>query len=101
MTAQFKPGDLLIYKKQKQSEAPGPRAHSLAPAVQSGKFRYVVDKYWIVVDAHNDGTLEVQTRRGKRHRLHADDPNVRRANWWQRIWYRSRYRELKEEAAPA
>lgn len=94
----FKRGDLLIYKKQKHSDHPGPRAHSTAASVQDGVFSYVVDKYWIVVDVCEDGTLEVQTRGGKRHRLHADDPNLRHATWWQRIWNRSRYRQFLKDA---
>ena len=97
----FKRGDLLVYKKQKHSQHPGPRAHSTAPAVQEGEFSYVVDKYWVVLETFEDDTIEVQTRTGKRHRLSADDPNVRRATWWQRIVYRSRFPSLLGDEKPA
>ena len=96
MAVHFKRGDLLVYKKQKQSNRPGARAHSTAAAVQDGVFSYVVDKFWIVVKVCDDDTLEVQTRGGKRHRLNIADPNLRRLTWWQRIWYRNRLRELKQ-----
>lgn len=88
---QFKQGDLLVYKKQKHSRNPGQRAHDVAPAVQDGQFMYVVDKYWRVAEVHADGTLEVETRQGKRHRLTPDDPNLRHANWWQRLRHRTRF----------
>ena len=97
----FKRGDLLIYKKQKHSDHPGPRAHNTAASVQDGVFSYVVDKYWIVVEVYDDGTLEAQTRTGKRHRISADDPNLRLATWWQRIWHRSRYPQLEDVDQPA
>ena len=96
MTVKFNRGDLLIYKKQKQSNRPGPRARSVASAVQDGVFSYVVDKLWIVGTIGEDGTLEVHTRSGKCHQVAADDPNLRRVNWWQSIWYRSSYQELVE-----
>jgi hypothetical protein len=95
MADRFKPGDLLVYKKQKHSNQPGPRAHSTAASVQDGVFSYVVDKYWIVT-AVDDDTLEVLTPGQKRHRLKMSDPNLRRVNWWQRFWYRSRFRQLKQ-----
>ena len=92
----YKRGDLLVYKKQKRSKQPGPRARSVAAAVQDGKFMYVVDKFWIVEDIGDDGMLEVRTRLGKRHRLNPDDPNLRHPSWWQRLVYRSRFRELQQ-----
>ncbi len=101
MQRKHKRGDLLIYKKQKQSRKPGPRAHSVAAAVQNGLFSYVVDKFWIVEEIHEDGTLEVRTPRGKRHKLDPDDPNVRRATWWQRLRHRSLYRKLMQGADQA
>lgn len=100
MVIKFKRGDVLIYKKQKQSIRPGPRAHSVAAAVQDGVFSYVVDKLWIVGKICEDGTLEVHARGGKCHKLFADDPNLRRLNWWQRIWYRSSYEDLVDVIKP-
>ncbi len=92
----YKRGDLLVYKKQKRSRQPGPRARSIAAAVQDGKFMYVVDKFWIVAEICEDGMLDVRTRLGKRHRLNPADPNVRHPSWWQRLLYRSRFRELQQ-----
>jgi hypothetical protein len=100
MSGKYKPGDFLIYKKQKRSGQPGPRAHSIAPAVQDEKFMYVVDKFWVVEQVHDDGTLDARTPGGKRHRLSTNDPNLRRPTWWQRIWYRSRFRQLMQDVDP-
>ena len=100
MSTRFQPGDLVVYKKQKRSSCPGPRAHHIAPAVQDGKFSYVVDKYWVVAAVRNDDTIVVQTRRGKRHQISATDPNLRRTKWWQRLSNRSRYPQLEEVANP-
>jgi hypothetical protein len=94
MRKTFSPGDLVVYKKQKRSSSLSARAHDIAPAVQAGKFSYVVDKYWIVIEAGDDGTVVVKTRGGKHHRLSLADPNLRRAKWWQRLWYRSHYPRL-------
>ena len=91
----FSPGDFVVYKKQKHSTKPGPRAHDIASAVQDGQFSYVVDKYWIVVEVCDDDTLVVRTRGGKSHRLRSTDPNLRHAKWWQRLWHRSRFSELE------
>ena len=95
MPTTFRPGDVVVYKKQKNSTRPGPRAHDLAAAVQDGKFSYVVDKYWVVTEVNADGSIVVQTRRGKRHTISRSDPNLRSVNWWQRLRNRAQFLELK------
>ena len=100
MSAKFHPGDFVVYKKQKRSTCPGPRAHDIAAAVQDGKFSYVVDKYWTVSEVCDDDTIVVQTRRGKQHRINCSDPNLRRVKWWQRLWIRSRHPQLDDSTEP-
>ncbi len=98
MSKKFHVGDVVIYKKQKVSTKPGPRAHDIAPAVQDGKFAYVVDKFWVVTDVRDDGTIVARTRRGKEHQINPSDPNLRSVSWWDRFWNRSEYRQLVESA---
>jgi hypothetical protein len=96
MADNFRRGDLLIYKKQKHGASPSPKARHIAPAVQAGEFAYVIDKYWVVTGVNDDGTLVARTRGGKSHQLNPKDHNLRRATWWQRLFYRSRFPKLAE-----
>ena len=44
-----------------------------------------------VDDVLDDGTVVVSTRRGKRNLIRPDDPMLHRANWFQKLIYRSRF----------
>ncbi|MCA9101407.1 MAG: hypothetical protein KDA63_09670, partial [Planctomycetales bacterium] len=54
-------------------------------------YSYYVEKFWVVLDVLADGRLLLQTPRGKQHLVEAADPNLRRANWLERIRYRDRF----------
>ena len=90
MAARFRPGDVVVYRKQKNSANPGPHAREIQPAVHGDSYAYVVDKFWRVVAVQADNIILVCTRKGKRHTIAADDPNLRRAHWWERLlfWHR-------------
>ena len=96
MLRPFAPGDWVIYRKTKHSPHPGPRASNVTPAKAGDLYGYTVDKFWIVrsIDAQKNVTLE--TRTGKQHVVGLDDPALRRASWWQRLRYRSRYLAIEE-----
>lgn len=96
MRKEFKPGDMIIYRKTKHGVQPGPRASNVHPAAHGDTYSYTVDKYWIVEEVKPEGTLVAKTRRGKRNELKADDPNLQKANVLQRLWYRSRFSALPE-----
>jgi hypothetical protein len=89
--ADYHPGDWVIYRKTKFSTHPGPRAHNVNPARNGEQYAYTVDKFWIVSEVLDDGDLLVQTRRGKAHRVSADDPDLHRARWWERLLFRRRF----------
>ena len=93
MRRQYKIGDWVIYRKQKHSTQPGPRAQDVSAAPKGEEYHYVVDKFWIVADVA-EAELTVRTRRGKQHVLAADDPNLRHARWWERLVYRQRFVEI-------
>ena len=93
----FSVGDWVIYTKQKVSQSPGRRAQEVSPAKKGDTYSYVVDKFWIVADRHEDGKLMLKTRRGKQHTVDADDPMLRKASWWERILYASRFSFAKAD----
>jgi len=92
---QFKTGDRVIYRKQKSSVSPGPRAQQMTPSEKGETYSYIVEKYWIVEEVLEDGSLRLRTRRGKQHVVQADDPHLRKPRWWE-TWLRGgRFRSVE------
>lgn len=81
----FSPGEQVIYRRFKCTSCPGPRAAHVSPSPRGEHYAYQVDKFWIVLEEQDDGTVVVLTRRGKQHSVRHDDPNLRRPSWWERI----------------
>lgn len=96
MSAPFRPGDVVVYRKQKSSLHPGPHARDIQPAPRGDSYSYLVNRFWRVVAVQPDNRLVVRTRRGKQHTIAADDPNLRRAHWWEWLlfWHRFPARQL-------
>jgi hypothetical protein len=90
MATRFRPGDVVVYHKQKNSLHPGAHARDIQPAPHGDSYSYTVDKFWRVVAVGPDDTIVVRTRRGKERTLAANDPNLRRVHWWERLflWHR-------------
>jgi hypothetical protein len=101
MTALFKPGDFVIYRKQKFSVHPSPRAKDIHPAPYGDFYSYEVNKFWMVVAVEPNNEITVCTRRAKRLTLNADDPGLRRAHWWERFIFRNRFPVPKLDNSPA
>jgi hypothetical protein len=89
--APFKPGDYVIYRKQKFSVHPGPRARDVRPAPNGDLYSYEVDKFWMVLAVEGGDKIILCTRRGKHLTLSGDDPALRRAHWVERILFRQRF----------
>lgn len=87
----FKPGDWVIYSKQKFSDSPGPRAKSVNAAKGGETYSYVVDKFWAVGSWVDTETLLLFTRTGKEHQVSASDPLLRSATWWERWLLASKF----------
>ncbi|MEZ6129661.1 MAG: hypothetical protein R3C59_13340 [Planctomycetaceae bacterium] len=96
MKQAFRPGDLVVYRKTKHSTHPAPRAANVQPAPHGDNYSYTIDKFWVIEQVLDDGTVVAATRRGKRNRLKSDDPMLRRANLLQRLLYRGRFASLPE-----
>lgn len=91
----LKVGDGVVYRKQKVSARPGPRAYGIRPNGQEGEdYCYFVDKFWKVENVLRDGRIVVTTRTQKRHYLQPDDPNLRKAGLIIRLRFRNRFPEL-------
>ena len=55
------------------------------------EYIYEVEKYWVVKEQRADGTLVTQTRQGKTHVIQSNDPQLRLATWWERLWHQDRF----------
>ena len=95
----LKVGDWVIYRKQKRSEIPGPRAKAVHPDEHGDKYTYIVEKYWVVEEIHPDGQLQLVTKRGKRHVVDTADPRLRTPNWWERVILSNRFRAVQTNTA--
>ena len=96
LTSPYRPGDLVIYRKEKHSTSPGPRAENIHAAPKGDDYYYQVDKFWVVAEARNDGQVVLRTRRGKTHVMNASDRHLRRARWWERLLFRHRFPTLEQ-----
>ena len=91
-------GDRLIYRMQKVSTKPSPRAYNIHPASEGDTYSYFVDKYWTVKTVGRDGGFSIVTRTGKLRQLQPGDPNFRRAGLIKRVRYANRFPRLLEAA---
>jgi hypothetical protein len=94
-SAKFKAGDWVVYRKQKTSRSPGPRARETRAARKGDFYNYVVDKYWVVGNVLDGGQVELRTRRGKQHVVPSNDPRLRKAHWWERLMHAARFRSIR------
>jgi hypothetical protein len=91
MRVAFRPGDAVIYRKQKYSLRPGPNAKIVCPAPYGDFYSYCVDKFWKVVSVDSPNQIVVCTRKGKKLTLSVDDPALRPARWWERLLFWRRF----------
>ncbi|TWT55409.1 hypothetical protein KOR42_27950 [Thalassoglobus neptunius] len=89
-------GDWVIYRKQKRSTSPGPRAEAIHPDEHGEKYTYLVEKYWVVEDIVDGEQLKLVTKRGKRHEVPVTDPRLREPKWWEKWILAKRFKEVEE-----
>ena len=92
----YEVGDLVVYSAQKHSGHPTLNAESVQPEANGEGYRYYVRKYWTVAGISADGSLDIVTRRGKHRRVVANDPLLRRAYWWERLFFADRFPQVTE-----
>jgi len=100
-TASYKPGEWVVFTTTKFSVIPGPRANHIHPVQAGDGYSYTVDKFWIVIEVTDDGQIVLQTRRGKRHTIRADDFRLRRATMLEQHRHKDRYREIERGIRPS
>ena len=91
----WQPGQWVIYRKSKQSSAPGPRAASVQAHAKGDRYSYVVDKFWVVDEVKDDGELNLKTARGKTQSVNSDDPNLRKPTILERFLWRDRFQRVE------
>lgn len=98
----YRAGEFVVYRVQKHSSSPGPRAKDVAPEPQGEQYSYCVEKYWTVAGVDGQKVMLI-TRRGKYREVAVDDPNLRAATWWERFFFRDRFPQLESltSARPA
>lgn len=87
----YQPGDRVVYLTTKHSVHPTPRAEKVQPEPHGEGYTYDVKKYWLVQEVNGDGNLVVVTRRGKTRVVAKNDPRLRNANWWERMFQSHRF----------
>ena len=92
--SRFARGDLVVFRTEKRSRTPGPRARDVEPEPQGDDDHYFVDTYWVVENVDGQGQVTVRTRRGKRHVLEVGNHCLRRARWWEKLLHKERFPDL-------
>lgn len=93
-TSQWRVDDWAIYRKSKRSTHPGRRALRVKANTKGETYAYVVDKFWVVDEILDDGTIVLRTARGKRHHIAPDDRNLVRPNLWTRLRWTERFQSV-------
>ena len=86
----FKIGEFVIMEKVKSSTHPSPQAKNIQPSPHGEYYSYIIKKFWKVVRIFENGTIEIETRRGKHHRLDKDTPTLRKLGFWEKLRFRDR-----------
>ncbi len=95
----LKVGSKVIFAKDKTSLSPGKRAVEVSPLPKGDSYSYIVEKYWIVKEIHSDRKVTLITRRGKEHIVDVDDPRLRKASLFERLFQRARFPSLDRTPA--
>ena len=87
----LKVGDFIIFRKWKSSTSPSPQAKNTYPSQSGEMYSYGIDKYWKVVEVVDDQTIEIETRRGKRHRIEKNPSIMRKASFLDKLLHKDRF----------
>lgn len=85
----------------KHKAHPSRRAQGIQPAANGDTYSYYVRKYWVVSNVLDDGRLMLETPRGKKRTVHADDPSLKHATILDKILHRSALGQSETAAATA
>ncbi len=87
----FSTGEPVVYEEVQQPTNAQTRQNAqITDSDNSG----VVYHYMRVMESREKGTLVLLTQSGQLHVTHNNNPNLRRASWWERLCYPSRFPRL-------
>ena len=86
MKARYRAGDRVVFTRDKYTPCPGPRAKNIFATPNGETYHYQVDKFWVVIEVRPSGDLLVETRRGKTHLVRSDNPQLRKATLYERLF---------------
>jgi len=87
----FRIGDPVVYRKDKTSSCPGPRAEEVVPSARGEDYSYTVPKFWKISAIPDAEHVVVVTRTGKRHCLSVSDPHLHKASFFGRLLHLHRF----------
>lgn len=87
----FHTGAPIVYRVVETSTCPGPEARDIHPAERGELYYYLTHKYWRVEQVRQDGWIVALTPLMEHHYLRRDDPNLRKANLFERLRYAARF----------
>ena len=92
----FSTGESVVYEEVQQPTNAQTRQNP--QTADSGDSR-VVYHYMTVMESREKGTLVLLTQGGQLHVTHNNNPNLRRASWWERLCHPSRFPRLTMKPA--
>ena len=87
----FYAGVPIVYRVVETSTCPGSDARDIHPAQRGELYYYLTYKYWRVEEVRPDGSIVALTPLMEHHYLRRDDPNLRKANLFERLRYAARF----------
>jgi hypothetical protein len=87
----FHTGAPIVYRVVETSTCPGPEARDIHPAERGELYYYLTHKYWRVEEVRQDGWIVALTPLMEHYYLRREDPNLRKANLFERLRYAARF----------
>lgn len=84
-------GAPIVYRVQETSTHPSADALDVFPSRHGEFYDYLAKKYWRVEEVLQDGSIVALTPLMEHHHLQCDDPNLRKANFIERLRYAARF----------
>jgi hypothetical protein len=84
-------GAPVIYQATETSTCPTNEAYDVHPAEHGDYYYYLTNKYWRVEEVRPDGWIVARSALMEHHYLRRDDPNLRKANFFERLRYGGRF----------
>jgi hypothetical protein len=91
LRGRLQPGAPIVYRVVESSTHPTAEARQIRPAERGELYYYLITKYWRVEEVLQDGWIVALTPLMEHIRLRRDDPNLRKANLFERLRHGARF----------